>query len=323
MAPTINRTPELDGVPCFAESLEKNELKLLRGQTTTLQINLGLLCDLACRHCHLSAGPRRTEMMDWQTMEQVIAYAERVPFQVIDITGGAPELVPELPEFIKRLAPLAPKLMLRTNLTALSRPEKSHLLDLFREHRVILVASFPSTNSGQLEAQRGSGVMGSSLAMLKQLNDIGYGMEGSGLELHLVANPSGAFMPTDQEQAERKFKRDMPRKWGLSFNQLFLFANAPLGRFLDWLRQSDNLNNYMKKLVDGFNPCTIEGVMCRNLVSVAWDGTVYDCDFNLAADLPMNGKRVHVSELDGLPEQGQPIVIGEHCYACTAGSGFT
>jgi len=256
-------------------------------------------------------------------MQQVIAYAKRVPFQTIDITGGAPELVPELSELIKALAPLTKRIMLRTNLTALSHPDKAHLLDLFCEHRVILIASFPSTNSGQLEAQRGAGVMDSSLKMLKQLNELGYGVNGSGLELHLVANPSGAFMPTDQEQAERKFKQDLARKWGLSFNQLYLFANAPLGRFLGWLQQSENLTNYMETLVGGFNPCTLDGLMCRNLVSVSWDGTLYDCDFNLAADLPMNGKGIHVSELNGLPEKGQAIAVGDHCYACTAGSGFT
>lgn len=323
MASLTNRTPEIEGLPLFADSLEKHGLKLERDNTTTLQINLGLLCDLACRHCHLSAGPERTEIMDWPTMQQVIAYAERVPFQAIDITGGAPELVPELPELIKALSPLTSRLILRTNLTALSRPDKVHLLELFREHRVILIASFPATNSGQLEAQRGSGVMDSSLAMLKQLNEIGYGVADSGLELHLVANPSGAFMPTEQEQAERKFKQDMARKWELSFNQLYLFANAPLGRFLDWLDRSDNLRNYMEKLIGGFNPCTVDGLMCRNLVSVAWDGTLYDCDFNLAAGLPLSGQRIHISELDSIPEKGQPIAVGEHCYACTAGSGFT
>jgi radical SAM/Cys-rich protein len=323
MSPLINRTPEIDGVPRFADTLEEHGLKLERGDTSTLQLNLGLLCDLACRHCHLSAGPRRTEMMDWPTMRQVIAYAARVPFQTIDITGGAPELVPELPKLIEALAPLTPRLMLRTNLTALSRPDKRQLLDLLRRHRVILIASFPSINSGQLEAQRGPGVMDASLDMLKQLNGIGYGVAGSGLELHLVANPSGAYLPTDQEQAERKFKRDMARKWGLSFNRLYLFSNAPLGRFLDWLQQSNNLTEYLDQLAHGFNPCTIDGLMCRTLVSVAWDGTLYDCDFNLAADLPMAERRIHVSELTAVPEKGQAIVVAEHCYACTAGSGFT
>ena len=323
MTASRNKTPELGELTRFADLLKKNGLTLERDRTTTLQLNLGLLCDLACRHCHLSAGPQRTEMMDWHTMQQVIAYAERVPFQVIDITGGAPELVPDLPKLVRALAPLTPKLMLRTNLTTLAHPDKAPLLELLRQQGVVLIASFPSTNTGQLEAQRGQGVMDPSLTTLKRLNEIGYGIEGSGLELHLVANPSGAYMPSDQEQAERKFKRDMARKWGLSFNQLYLFANAPLGRFLGWLKSSDNLQDYMQKLASGFNPCTIDGLMCRNLVSVAWDGTLYDCDFNLAADLPMSGKRIHVSELDARPEQGQPIVVGEHCYACTAGSGFT
>lgn len=315
--------PDLPDLERFADRLQREELSLEREETSTLQINLGRLCDLVCRHCHLSAGPERPEVMSWETMQEVIAYAERVPFAAIDITGGAPELVPDLDKLIRALRPLTPRLMLRTNLTALARPDKAHLLDLFTEQNLVLIASFPSTNAGQLEAQRGAGVMDQSLTLLRELNQRGYGIEGSGLELHLVANPSGAFLPSDQEQAERKFKRDLARKWGLHFNQLYLFANAPLGRFHAWLRQSGNLQDYLGKLAAGFNPCTLPNLMCRTLVSVAWDGSLYDCDFNLAADLPMSGRRLHVSELEGPPEPGQGIAVGEHCYACTAGSGFT
>lgn len=315
--------PEIPGIDHFNEQLKKHHLELRREQTTTLQINTGLLCDLCCRHCHLEAGPKRTEIMQRETMEQVIAHARQCTYSTIDITGGAPELVPALPYLVEQLAPLTGRLMLRTNLTALNTESNVRLIELFKEHEVVLVASFPATNAGQLEAQRGEGVMDISLQMLKRLNQAGYGMPGSGLQLDLVANPSGAFLPTGQEQAEKKFKRDLARKWGLEFNQLFIFANMPLGRFLHWLQHSENLQAYMEKLASGFNPCTTEGLMCRSLLSVNWDGYLFDCDFNLAAGIPLGGTATHISELHDYPAKGTAIAVGEHCYACTAGSGFT
>ena len=323
MTDQSRQCPEISGLQPFAERLKQQQLELVREHTTTLQINTGLRCDLGCRHCHLEAGPQRTESMSRATMAQVIEHARQRPYPTIDITGGAPELVPDLPFLIEQLAPLCKRLMLRTNLTALNRPNKAYLLDLIKQHKVCLVASFPATNAGQLEAQRGSGVMDSSLQMLKRLNEAGYGIAGSGLQLDLVANPSGAFMPTGQEQAEKKFKRDLARKWGLQFNQLYIFANMPLGRFRRWLQDSENLHAYMHKLAAGFNPCTCEGLMCRSLLSVNWDGYQFDCDFNLAADLPLGGTLHHISELDDYPLRGSAIAVGEHCYACTAGTGFT
>jgi len=161
------------------------------------------------------------------------------------------------------------------------------------------------------------------LSMLKKLNEAGYGVAGSDLELDLVANPSGAFLPSSQEQAEKRFKRDLARKWGIEFNQLYIFGNMPLGRFLHWLEQSDNLQAYMEKLAAGFNPCTLGGLMCRSLLSVNWDGYLYDCDFNLAAGIPLSGQATHISELIDFPGRGTAIAVGEHCYACTAGAGFT
>ncbi len=307
----------------FEDRLKAESLRLTRDTTHTLQINTGLLCDLKCRHCHLSAGPGRSEVMNRRTMSQVIAFGAKNPFSTIDITGGAPELVPDIEFLLRQLAPLTGRLMLRTNLTALGRPDKAPLLDLLGELRVILIASFPSTNEAQLSAQRGAGAMESSLRMLQLLNQRGYGMQGSGLELNLVANPSGAFMPTDQEAAERKFKRDLARKWDLHFNDLFIFANMPLGRFADWLRQSENHDAYLEKLQAGFNPCTIAGLMCRSLVSVGWDGQLFDCDFNQAAGIPLGGRATHISELEETPERGTAIAVGEHCFTCTAGSGFT
>ncbi len=318
-----NSAEAVPGVDSFTRTLEKQGLELIRELTHTLQINVGLLCNQLCRHCHLEAGPTRTEVMSLATMNDVIAYARRVRFEVIDITGGAPEMVPELGHLIAQLAPLTSRLMLRSNLTALAEEGREALLELCRTHRVVIVSSFPATNQGQTESQRGKGVWDTSIAMLKRLNQAGYGIEGSGLELDLVANPAGAFMPVAQQQAEKKFKADLKRKWGIDFNHLYTFANMPLGRFRSWLENSGNYNPYLAKLAQNFNPCTLAGLMCRTLVSVSWDGYLYDCDFNQAEGLPLGGKKIHVSMMEGLAEPGTPIAAGDHCYACTAGSGFT
>jgi radical SAM/Cys-rich protein len=314
---------EAAAIEPFAAVLERHGLSLVRGDTNTLQINTGLLCNLRCRHCHLEAGPGRQEFMSRATMEAIIAFARRVPFQVIDITGGAPEMVPGLPFLIEGLAPLAPRLLLRSNLSALAGTEGMDLLDLCIAKRLVLMASFPSTNPSQTDVQRGPGVAEAGTAMLKTLNAEGYGVEGTGLELNLVSNPAGAFLPVSQAAAEKKFKRDLSRKWGITFNRLYTFANVPLGRFRTWLVDSGNHERYLKTLADGFNPCTVEGLMCRTLLSVSWDGALYDCDFNLAAGRFLAGRRIHVSEIDGMPAPGSPIAVGDYCYACTAGSGFT
>jgi radical SAM/Cys-rich protein len=188
---------------------------------------------------------------------------------------------------------------------------------------VAVVASFPSLQEGQTDAQRGSGVFRTSLTALRQLNELGYGREGSGLELDLVSNPSGAFPPPPQAEAERRFRRELRNRWGLEFNHLLVFANVPLGRFRDWLDHSGNLQRYQEKLASGFNPAALNEVMCRTLISVSWNGYLYDCDFNLALNLPYSGRETHVTEMAGPPPAGTPIRVGNHCYACTAGSGFS
>lgn len=309
-------------LPAFSQTLAEHGLALIRGETTTLQVNVGLLCNQLCRHCHLDAGPERLEIMDRQTMEAVIAYASRVKFNTIDITGGAPELIPDLPFLLKHLAPLTPKIILRSNLTALHASQESGLLDLCRELKIAITASFPSTDQGQTKAMRGQGVFATSIAMLQKLNASGYGTADNGRELNLVANPAGAFLPASQGQAERQFKSTLLAKYGISFNHLYTFANVPLGRYRQWLIDSGNYSVYMKRLYDSFNPGTIPGLMCRSLISIAADGKVYDCDFNLAAGLPACGQK-NIREFQGLPLAGTAIATAEHCYACTAGSGFT
>jgi radical SAM/Cys-rich protein len=307
----------------FEDTLLQHGLKLTRGETTTLQVNVGLACDLTCRHCHLEAGPTRTELMGGETVEAVIACAERIHFATIDITGGAPELLPQLPYLIEMLAPLTSRLIVRTNLTALARPESVALLDLYREQRVVIVASLPAVNASQTEAQRGSGSWETSIAVLRQLNGIGYGVTGSGLELDLVANPAGAFLPAGQAQTERRFRQDLLRRYGIEFSNLYTFANVPLGRFRSWLELSGNMDGYLNKLAGSFNPCTLPGLMCRSLISVDWEGFLYDCDFNLALGLHHGGHKRHISDLITLPLSGTAIPVGDHCYSCTAGSGFT
>jgi len=318
-----NRVRKAEGVEPFADLLERHGLSLTRDLVHTLQVNTGYLCDLRCRHCHLEAGPGRKEIMSRETMEAVVSFARRFPFQVVDITGGAPELVPDFPVLLEGLVPLAPRVMLRTNLSASSVAWRESLLALCAANRVVLVASFPSTNPSQADAQRGADVTETSIAALKKLNAVGYGVEGTGLELDLVSNPTGAFLPAAQESAERKFRQDMLRKWGIAFTHLFTFANVPLGRFREWLLQTGNYERYMKTLADGFNPRAEEKLMCRTQLSVSWDGCLYDCDFNLAVGRPSADRKVHVSDIRELPPPGAPIAAGDYCYACTAGSGFT
>jgi radical SAM/Cys-rich protein len=224
---------------------------------------------------------------------------------------------------IEELAPLTPRLMLRSNLTVLKHGERDHLIDICRKNRVVIVASFPSLNETQADSQRGKGVFHETIDALRKLNSLGYGQVGSYLELNLVSNPTGAFLPSSQEQLEKRFCQVLEKKWGIVFNNLFSFANVPLGRFRRWLETSGNLESYLKKLASSFNPCAIEGLMCRSLISVSWDGYVYDCDFNQAAGLHLGAKKTHISELQQLPEPGEPIAVSHHCYTCTAGAGFT
>lgn len=307
----------------FAHALASHDLILTRAQALTLQVNVGLLCNQMCRHCHLSAGPNRREVMSLETAEHIASFARSNSFEAIDITGGAPELNPHLECMIESLSGLTPRLMLRSNLTALNRMAEDFLPTVLVGHRVVIVASVPSLNAAQLDAQRGQGVWEQTLVMLQRLNAAGYGQPSTGLELNLVANPPGAFLPPAQDQAEKKFRADLQRKWGIVFNRLYTFANVPLGRFREWLLQSGNYEDYLQRLVSAFNPCTVEALMCRSLISVSWDGYLHDCDFNLAAGIPVGGVKTHVSDCSVPPLPGSPIAVSDHCYACTAGSGFS
>jgi radical SAM/Cys-rich protein len=316
-----NKDAALNVTP-FKAILAEHDLKLVRNHTHTLQINLSFLCNQVCRHCHLNAGPGRQENMDAKTVDAVISYAARSNFETIDITGGAPELNSHLPRLIEDISPHAARIMLRSNLSAM-KDKLPDLVDLLQHHRVVIVASFPSVNITQTDSQRGEGIFQESVRVLKKLNEIGYGHSQSGLVLNLVSNPTGAYLPPSQEKAEKRFHQVLENRWGVVFNNLYNFANVPLGRFRDWLIKSNNFENYMTKLSSSFNACAVEGLMCRSLVSVSWEGYLYDCDFNLARGLPMGGLKIHVSKMEGPPKQGSPIATADHCYTCTAGPGFT
>jgi len=261
--------------------------------------------------------------MDSETADAVIAYAERNCFNTIDITGGAPELNPNVVKLIERLSPHASRLMFRSNLSALNDGKRNDLMDLLKAERVVIVASFPSVNEAQTDSQRGDGIFRKGIDTLRKLNSLGYGRQETGLELDLVCNPTGAFLPAPQEQMTKRFREVLMNRWGIVFNHLFAFANVPLGRFRKWLEEKGNLESYMGRLASGFNACAVDGLMCKTMVSVSWDGYLYDCDFNLAKGLHVGKRKTHVSEMAGPPPEGIPIAVADHCYTCTAGAGFT
>lgn len=321
----VEITPQVETecLETFSQVLSRYGLRLERDHAVTLQVNVGLLCNQTCKHCHLDAGPHRGETMAGKTVRDVLAYAERSRFEVIDITGGAPELNAHIFELVDGCASMTSRLMFRSNLSALQSPRGKELLKRLEAGRITIVASFPALNVKQADAQRGDGIFKKSIEVIQQLNALGYGEPGTGLELNLVSNPAGAFLAPSQKQAEERFRKILKSKWNIHFNHLFNFANVPLGRFRQWLMASGNLEGYMKKLSQSFNPCALDGLMCRTLVSVSWDGYLFDCDFNIAAQLGLGGKTVHISEMNGPPSPGTPIAVDDHCYTCTAGAGFT
>ena len=308
--------------PDFHQTLAQHKRVLLKDKITTLQINVGLLCNQTCRHCHLDAGPGRKEMMSAKTLDQIVAFARCGHFPTIDITGGAPELHPLINDIIQRLNPLCGTLIFRSNLTALAQ-KGNVLINHLKDNQVTLVVSLPSLYKVQAESVRGKGSFHTSIQTLKKLNELGYGKEHTGLKLDLVVNPTGAFLPPAQSGIEKRYHKVLSEKWGVVFNELYSFANVPLGRFRNWLIESGNYEQYMQKLASVFNPCTVDGLMCRNIMSVSWDGYLFDCDFNQAISLFMGNLKKHISERTQPPEPGNMIAIGNHCYTCTAGSGFT
>lgn len=306
----------------FNKKLAEHGLSLRAATVETLQVNVGKLCNQACKHCHVDASPARTEIMTRETVELVLAALRRFRFHTLDITGGAPELNPSFRYLVQQARDLSIHVIVRHNLTVMFDPGQIDLPEFFRGQGVEVVSSLPYFLEEQTDKQRGHGVFEKSIEALRRLNAVGYGVDGSGLVLNLVYNPVGAFLPPSQASIEEDFKRELRARYEVSFNQLYTITNMPINRFLDYLRRSGNEERYMRKLVAAFNPSAVDGLMCRTLVSVDWTGRLYDCDFNqmleigVASELPQS-----IEDFDPTEFASRPVMTGAHCFGCTAGSG--
>lgn len=307
----------------FAQALAESGLGPLTATgITVFQINVGKLCNQTCGHCHVDAGPDRREIMTREIAELCIEALRGSAIPTVDITGGAPELNPNFRWLVEQSRALGRHVIDRCNLSVLLLPSQAGLAEFLAAHGVEIVASLPYYLEQQTDAQRGAGVFVKSVEALRKLNALGYGHEGSGLRLTLVYNPVGAFLPPSQRAIESDFKRELARRYGVIFNSLYTITNMPISRFLDFLLRSGNYDRYMDKLIHAYNPEAAKGVMCRYTLSVGWDGTLYDCDFNQMLEMPVAfGAPRHVRDFNtGLLRRRQ-ITVGQHCYGCTAGGG--
>ena len=309
----------------FGEKLAKHGHEpLLSASTEILQINMGKMCNQTCKHCHVDAGPDRKEIMSRALLETCLEKLERFDIPTVDLTGGAPEMNPHFRWFVSALHKLGKKVMVRCNLTIIvANPSYHDLPAFYKAHQVEVISSLPHFSSLRTDAQRGHGVFEASIKALRMLNAVGYGLENTDCKLHLVFNPSGAFLPGDQKALEKEFKQRLHQRFGIAFNSLFVITNMPIARFLEHLVLTDNLQAYMQSLVQAFNPAVLSGVMCRNTLSVSWDGYLYDCDFNQMLDLKIRKgeKPAHISTLEAALLEKRRIRTHEHCFGCTAGSG--
>ncbi|MDH5367102.1 MAG: arsenosugar biosynthesis radical SAM protein ArsS [Cyclobacteriaceae bacterium] len=318
-------TNELENIslPTFSDKLKAiNLYPLLPTGIQILQVNMGKMCNQTCKHCHVDAGPDRKEIMSRVTMKQCLEALKGTDITTVDLTGGAPEMNPDFRWFVEELSKMGKKIMVRCNLTIiLANPKYNDLPQFFKKHKVEVISSLPYFAARRTDAQRGEGVFEKSVKALKMLNEVGYGKEGSELILNLVYNPTGAFLPGSQNELEAEFTKKLKEGFDVEFNSLFAITNIPVSRFLEYLVASDNYEGYMEKLVDAFNPSAAMGVMCRDTISVGWDGYLYDCDFNQMLELKVNSKTKHISEfnLDELNKRN--IELNQHCYGCTAGAG--
>ncbi|MDR4481132.1 MAG: arsenosugar biosynthesis radical SAM protein ArsS [Nitrospira sp.] len=307
----------------FDRALDQAGLSPLEANgITTLQLNLGKLCNQTCRHCHVDAGPDRTEVMSKDTLDLCLQALARTDIPTVDITGGAPELNPHFRWLVEQAKSLGRQVLDRCNLSVLLLPSQADLGEFLAQHRVEVIASLPSYQATQTDAQRGEGIFDKSIEALRLLNRLGYGKEGTGLTLNLVYNPVGAFLPPKQEGIETKFRKELAAHHGVSFTRLYTITNMPISRFLEFLRESGNYDSYMQRLAAAFNPTAAAGVMCRYTLSVGWDGTLYDCDFNQMLELPVSqGTPRHIRNFNPALLHRRRIVTRNHCYGCTAGSG--
>jgi len=298
--------------------------RIFRGQLSILQVNLGYLCNLSCVHCHVNAGPKRKELMTRETIDQVLAFIDKQGIRVLDLTGGAPEMNPDFRYLVVEARKRGVEVIDRCNLTILNEPGYEDLAQFLTDQRVIITASLPCYSEQNVEKQRGKGVFAESIAALQKLNALGYGMEGSGLQLNLVYNPGGPFLPPDQETLRADYQRELKQAYDVEFNDLLTITNMPISRFGSMLLSKGQFEGYMRLLKDSFSKENLAGLMCKSLISVDWQGEVYDCDFNQMLKMPLiTSDRPITYLVDLLDEslEGGEIVIGEHCYGCTAGRG--
>ncbi|MEO7444671.1 MAG: arsenosugar biosynthesis radical SAM (seleno)protein ArsS [Ferruginibacter sp.] len=308
----------------FQQKLEETGLYPLKPTGVEIfQVNMGKMCNQVCQHCHVDAGPDRKEIMTRETMQECLDVLAKYPFlKTVDLTGGAPEMNPDFRWFVEEIKKLNRHIIVRCNLTIIRANKKYYdLPQFYKKHGVEVVSSLPFYTQDRTDRQRGNGVFEDSILALQMLNKVGYGMEGSGLILNLVYNPAGAFLPPDQNALEKEYKDALQRRHDISFNNLFAITNLPISRFMDYLLQTGNYEKYMEKLLHAYNPGAAENVMCRNTVSIGWDGYLYDCDFNQMLELKVTSDAKHISlfNLDEL--NNREIVVNQHCFGCTAGAG--
>lgn len=319
-----NHTEKLKRLPTFGEKLEESDLYPLKPTGIEIfQVNLGYMCNMTCKHCHVDAGPDRDEIMTKETLEYCLDALQGTDIETVDLTGGTPEMNPHFTWFVEEVAKMGKHVIVRSNLTILTTtPQYQAMPVFFAEHGVEVTCSLPFYSKSRTDRQRGKGTYDKSIKALKKLNEIGYGKEETDLVLNLVYNPNGAFLSGDQAQLERDFKRELKRKHDIEFNSLFTITNLPISRYLNFLLMSGNLDEYMEKLVTAFNPAAAEGVMCRNTISIGWDGTLYDCDFNQMLEMETgDGSPSHVKNFDEALLNDREIQINQHCFGCTAGAG--
>jgi radical SAM/Cys-rich protein len=316
------RLAELELPRSFEGALESSALWPLRPiRLEILQMNVGKRCNQTCRHCHVDAGPDRKEVMPREVVEAVLCFLERSRIPALDITGGAPELHPDFREIVVRASWLGAHVMHRCNLTAVLLPNYTDIPSLLAEHRVEVIASLPYFQARETDAQRGEGVFEESIESLRRFNALGYG-KGTGLVLDLVMNPVGTFLPGNQSALERRWKGEMRRRYEIEFDRLYTITNMPISRFLEFLEERGKTEEYVAMLANAYNPAAVAGVMCRNTLSVGWDGRLYDCDFNQMLDLEVESSAPRTIFDAGLAAlEGRSITVGPHCFGCTAGAG--
>ncbi|MFK7786684.1 MAG: arsenosugar biosynthesis radical SAM (seleno)protein ArsS [Crocinitomicaceae bacterium] len=307
----------------FQEKLEESNLfPLTVTKVDVFQINVGKMCNQVCAHCHVDAGPDRKEIMTRETMQLCLDAIDKSDCSTVDLTGGAPEMNPDFRWFVEQLSAKGKKIIVRCNLTIIVANKKyNDLPEFFKKHNIEVASSLPYFTSKKTDAQRGDGVFEKSIKALQMLNAVGYGVEGSGLKLDLVYNPSGAFLPPEQGALQADFKKKLKDRFDIVFNELYAITNLPISRYLEYLVASENYEGYMNKLVDAYNPTAAENVMCRNTISIGWDGYIFDCDFNQMLDLKVATKGQHLKDFDIEGLNNRNVIVNQHCYGCTAGAG--